>query len=608
MAYKKDSVTNDDIGQLVRMMETNYVQGTTSQSKHVQFSMYEDIQRIDAYLNSKHISGDEDSQEREKPFFNIVTAACNIWYRATDLDRKNIKIKPTKAKDTVNSYLATLKVQDWMRRERFGSFLNEWGRVLSRYGSAVVKFVDKGDTLYPSVVPWQRLIVDPVDFDANWKIELLELTEGQLYERIKSHKYDADMVEKLCDARKARELVDGHDVDTKSEYIKLYEAHGFDRKSMLTGKPKDDDTFIQQMHVISYVASKEEGKFDDFTLVSGQEKKDPYMITHLIKEDGQTLSMGAVKHLFEAQWMMNHTMKAIKDQLDLASKLIFQTSDGNFVGQNALSAIQNGDILIHKVNEPLTQVANTSHDITALQNMGTQWKALSNEITGISESMLGNTPPSGTAWRQVETLLQQNASLFELMTENKANHVEDMFRTYVIPFVKKQLDTADEVSATLDDNGITQIDSMYIKSKATKKVNAQILDAVLNDNQTPTELDKQMMLGAAQNDVQSELSTLGGNRFYKPDEINWKQQLKDLEWELVVDITGEAETSKEDLATLTTVFSTIADPMKQAVLKTQEGKFLFNKILSITGAVSPIEMNSTPSPIQPPAPVPQAPV
>lgn len=596
MAYKKDSITNDNIGELIRSMETNYVNGTTSQSKYVQLSMYEDIQKIDAYLNSKHISGDKDSKDRDKPFFNIVTAAANIWYRATDVDRRFIKIRPSKEKDVVNAFFCTAKIQDWMRSEKYGAFLNEWGRVLSRYGSAVVKHVEKDGRLIPSVVPWQRLIVDPIDFDANPKIELLELTEAQLYQR---EGYNIDMVEKLCDAKKARELVDGHNVDNRSEYIKLYEIHGILPKSYLTGKDKDDDTFVQQMHVISFVASKEEGKFDDFTLVSGQEAKDPYMITHLIKEDGQTLSIGAVKHLFDSQWMMNHTVKAIKDQLDLASKLIFQTSDGNFVGQNALNAIETGDILVHKINEPITKVANDSHDITALQNFGAQWKALSNELTGISESMLGNTAPSGTAWRQVETLLQQNESLFELMTENKGLYIEDMFRTYVIPFIKKNLNDSEEIATVLEDNNISKIDSKFIKNRATKKVNQHIKDVLLKGDTISPETLPPMMNDVASS-IQSSLSEQGNTRFLKPDEgIDWKAQFKDLEWDLIVDATGEPETTKEDMATLSTVFQTIADPAKQAVLSTPEGKMLFNKILSLTGAVSPLAVNSIPSPIQP---------
>jgi hypothetical protein len=78
------------------------------------------------------------------------------------------------------------------------------------------------------------------------------------------------------------------------------------------------------------------------------------------------------------------------------------------------------------------------------------WKSLGSEIAGISESMLGNTAPSGTAWRQVEALLQESHSLFELMTENKGLDIEKMLRKYVIPFLKKKLDTKEEIVATLE--------------------------------------------------------------------------------------------------------------------------------------------------------------
>ena len=93
--------------------------------------------------------------------------------------------------------------------------------------------------------------------------------------------------------------------------------------------------------------------------------------------------------------MVNHTAKAIKDQLDLASKLIFQTSDNNFVGQNALLAIENGDIMTHAVNQPLTTIPNTSHDITSLQSFQQSWKALAQDITSTPDAISGTTMPSG---------------------------------------------------------------------------------------------------------------------------------------------------------------------------------------------------------------------
>lgn len=586
----------NEIASLVRKLEQDYTSGTTQISKYVDFSLHENIEKIDAYLNSKHTSGNTDSKGREKPFFNIVTAAVNIWYRATDIDRKDIRIKPTKSQDTIGALLANVHLQDWMRKSKFGKFLNDWGLCLARYGSAVIKFVESDGLLNVKVIPWNRLIVDAVDFDANPKIEKLYFTPAQLKQQTS---YDQKVIEGLLEAHTTRKTMGGSNKDTNNEFIEVYEVHGLLPLEYLTGKEKDSDTYVQQMHVISFMASKAKGKFDDFTLYKGKEAKDPYMITHLIPEDGRSMAIGAVEHLFEAQWMTNHSVKAIKDQLDLASKLIFQTSDSNFVGLNALNSIDTGDILIHGDNKPLTQIANNSHDITSLQSFASQWKSLGNEITGISESMLGNNPPSGTAWRQTEALLQESHSLFEIMMENKGLDIEEMLREYVIPFLKKKMNTKDEVVATLADYDIRRIEGIYIKNQAIRQANNIVKEQILNG-----EIAQPQDLTQIEADIQNQLNQFGNNRFFKPSELDdktWKEVFKDLEWDVEVEVTGENSNKQVALTTLTTVFKTIASLAGRPM--SPDEKLVFNKILQETGVISPLEMSQTTPPTQPMNPV-----
>ncbi len=588
-------IEQNDVGELVRKMETDYTSGTGVQmSKYVNIDMYEDLNTIDAYANSKHISGEYDSLGRERPFFNIVTAAINIWYRATIIKLNKIRLRSTKSKDTIDAFLGNIHLQDWFRRDRFATFLSQWGRSLAKYGSAISKFVEKDGKLHAASMAWSKMIVDPVDFENNPQIEVLELTEAQLYA---NKAYDTEMIEKLCNALTTRTTVDGQQIDHKPNYIKLYEVHMNNKLSYLTGKPEDDDTFVQQMHVISFVASKEKGKFDDFTLYKGREAQSPYILTHLIPEEGQTLSIGAVKHLFQAQWMMNHTMKSIKDQLDLASKIIYQTSDGNFVGQNAISAIENGDILIHATNAPLTQLNNGSHDISSLQNFGNAWKALSNEIVGISESMLGNNAPSGTAWRQVETLLQQNQSLFEVMRENKKNAIEEMHRRFILPYLKKKMDTTKEIAATLESHDIEKLDQRYMKNQATLEVNKAIIDAVLEDRIGPDMLEEANQLNARlQKGLQEALKAQGNNRYFVPSEESdktWKQQFKDFEMELEVDAKDEPA-NNDAVTTITTVLKLIMQAQGRDL--SDDEKMLINKALELVGTVSALELKTLSGP------------
>lgn len=575
----------DDVPQLVEKLESDFTSGNGVQmSEYVHIDAKENIDRIYAYLNSKHISGSTDALGREKPFFNIVLAARNIWYRATDIDRKHIFAKPTKTADVIGAFLLSVKLQEWMRKEHFGQFLNQWGLVQSGFNSCVVKFVEQDNRLIPSVVPWSRLIFDQVDFDNNPVIEVLELTKAQMLER-----FDKDKVEALESAHKARETLDGQRKDNKPGYYKVYEVHGLFPLSFLTGKEKDEDTFVQQMHAISLVANKKTRKNDSYTLYSGREKQSPYMLTALLPSDDGSVSFdGAVKNLFDAQWMQNHTAKAIKDQLDLASKLIFQTADDRFLGQNALYAIETGDILIHSDGKPLTQVANNSHDVASLINYGQSWKTLANEINGISEAMMGINPPSGSAWRQTEAMLQESHNLFQQMKENRGLDIERMMRQFVFPYLKKQMKDSKEVVADLDTYGIQQIEKKYIKNAGKKLQIEQAKKSLLSG-----QIAEMMPTEDAEMQAQSNLLEQGQYRFFKPSDIptkTWKDIFKDIEWEAEVDVTGENTDKQAVYTTLNTALQVSANPNFQT---NPTAQMIVGKLLMESSVISPLEWAQT---------------
>jgi hypothetical protein len=585
----------EKIPDLVRRLESDYTSSTQKHSKYVEGSMYEDVEKTDAYYNSVHTSGSTDALGRDKPFFNIVVAAVNIWFRATDIDRKHVNIIAKKSKHKVLAFLAQVLLHDWMKKANFGKFLNDWGRTLAKYGSAVVEVVDKGDELSINVVDWHRFICDPIDFANNPKIKKMEMTLAQLRE---NEAYDIEVIESLENSRATRKNLDGINKDNKADFITVYEVHGKFPLSLLTEDEKDNNTYVQQMHTICFDTVKKgrRSEYQDYCLYKGKEKQDPFVLTHLIEERGKTLSMGAVKLLFEAQWMVNHSIKAIKDHLDLASKLIFQTSDTNFVGKNALSNIETGDILVHSVNQPLTQMNNSSHDITSLQNFATQWRTVAQEQTSTPDALIGSTMPSGTAWRQVEALQQEAHSLFEVMTENKGLHLEDIMRRFVIPFLKRKIDTTEEVSALLSQEQIRWIDSVYVPNRAIKESNVAIVDQII-EGQTVTPEMQVSDIQARMQEIQQSLAPLGNQRFFKPDEIDtktWKEALKDFEWEVEVEVTNENKDKQAILTTLSTIFMTIG--RNPAILNDPKASFIFNKILEQSNTVSPLELAQVSAP------------
>jgi len=573
---------------IVRKQEQDYINSDTQISEHVQFSPKENIDKIEAYLNSKHVSGEKDSLGRDKPFFNIVTAASNVWYRATDIDRSNIRIKSTKSSAHTTAMLANAKSKEWMRKANFGVWLNDWGLTMARYGSAVSKFVEQDGKLIAKVVPWNRLIVDAIDFDNNPVIEKHYWTPAQLR---KNKLFEADQVESLIEhAKKARETVGGDKSDNKNDYIEVYELHGELPKSLLTGKESDEEIYVQQVHICAFDTT-EDGDYLDFTLYKGQEKN-PYHIAHLIKQDGRVMSIGAVEHLFEAQWMVNHNEKAIKDHLELASKMVFQTSDPAYQGKNT-GDLDNGTILYHEMNQPLTQLANTSHDIGSLQNSKVDWQNQGNDIVSTPDAARGVTPPSGTALGTVQITTAQGLSLFELMAENKGLALEEIWREFVIPNIKKQLDTKEEIVATLDNMSIKQIDSLYIPNEAKKRFNEMAVEKVIKAletddmSQVPAAYDPR----TAEREVAGEMKSLGNNRYFAPDELSqktWKEIFDGFEWDVEIEVTNEQSDKQAILSNLNDTLGKLAQ-----LGDIENARLVLAKILEETDIFSPMELTTT---------------
>lgn len=604
---------SESVGELVRRSETEYIRGGTHISKYVNFSMLETIDTITAYLNSKHTTGETDSLGRDKPFFNITVAAANIWFRATDIDTADIKIRATKSKDWLDAFLATVHVQEWMRRESFAVFLNEWGRVLSRYGSAVTKFVENRSGLHISVIPWSTLIVDSVDFEGNPKIEVLELTEAQLWGRVATNGYDADQVKNLCAAAKPRETLEKRRKDNRTGYIKVYEVHGnlsmsqYKKAKGIEPVEADDTIYFQQMQVLSFVGTKSgrETTYQDFTLYAGRERQNNYLITHLIKEDGRTLAIGAPEYLFQSQWMANHAKKTEKDALDIASRLIFQSADSRFVGKNVLDNIESGDILIYGMgnNMAVTKVEMSKPEISQMDNFALSWIANAKDVSGTPDALRGtSTGNSAEAFRAQAFQAQQAQSLFQLMTENKGLAIIDMMRTWILPYIRRtQLSNSDEIAATLTDYDIKRIDSAYIKNAVIQMTNKQTLDLIgknikrIKAGQPIQPIDQQGMMDQNTSSLTTAMGNLGGQRFFKPSDLDdkeWGEQLADLEWELDIDVTGESEDVASMLTALNNSLALVVNP---GFANNPRAQAIVGRVLELTGAMSPIEYNSIPS-------------
>ncbi len=608
------------VGEIVRKAETDWRTGTVQKSKYVKFNPLDTLNKIDAYLNSTHTTGAYDSRGRKKPFFNIVTAQANIWQRATDIDTSKIKFRGDNSKAWLNAILAKIFVRRWMRKAKFPQVLNEWGRVLARYGSGIVEIVESDRNLSISVLSWFSTIIDAREFDPNPKIKVLELTEAQLRERVSTRGYNKDAVKALIEkgADATRHIMEGTQTDTKPGYYRLYEVHAnLSREQLKVARGKQDDVkepdkyaFLPQLHVLSMVGEKKsEGtEWKDFTLYAGVLKKGVHRLTHLIKEDDRTISIGSVENQFMAQWMTNESVKAEKDAIEIASRLALQTADESLTGQNVLDDFMSGDIFVHRMNMPLTKVDLSKPDIQSIGMQREAWRGLGREINGISEAMLGIQPKAGTPAAQTAMMLRENYSLFELMTENKGLDVIDWMREDILPFIQRtELAHSDEIGEALEDEDIARIDAAFLKSEAIKRTNSDVLKSIsanldrIQEGKGALPIDVGGMLQQHTSSIQDSLNMMGNTRYFKPSELTdaqWAKQLEGFGWDMEIDVTGEETDTAEAYGAMADSLALIMNPMYAT---NEDAKAVVRKMLALKGGISPLTMNARSSAAPTPA-------
>jgi len=548
--------------------------------KYATHNHAEKIATIQAYMNSQHISGKYDSKEREKPFFNIVTQAVNVWYKATDIDRKQIKFRPTKASQRIKTFIATIRLRNWMRENDFGLWLNKWGYTLAAFGSAVTKFVEKGGKLIPTVISWDRMICDPVEFNASPIVEKIYYTLDEL----RNSNYDSKAVDSvLASIEKGgdtRTTLSDEPVDMSDEYIGVYELHGELPLYYLTDKDKDKKIYQQQMHTVFIHKGKTKKENTEITLYRGKEKNNPYYLSDLIGQDCRTLSIGAVESLLDPQWMVNNSMKAAKDQLELASKTLLQTSDAQFTGRNVIKDVDTGDILVTDDQKPLVPINTQASAVPFLMEYMKQWYEVGKDISGASESMTGQNMPAGTPYRLGAILNIESHNLFEIMKQSKGLHLEKMLRKYVLPYFKKTLNSIDEVVVSLEGEELEQFDKLALPAQLAIELQNRL---GTGEGNLPDFEDMNSI-------IQEKNVLMGDKRALKlgKNASTWKEYFSDLDLDAIeVEITGENRNKAEAFSIMNGILQLLIQSPN--ALDNPNVRKLLSKIMDEAGYVLPFE-------------------
>jgi hypothetical protein len=262
---------------------------------------------------------------------------------------------------------------------------------------------------------------------------------------------------------------------------------------------KDGKNYVTQLQIIAFY-SKQDGGREGVTLFCGKEKKSPFKFILRDPIHGRALGFGGVEELTESQVWTNYSQIRFRELLDATAKTIFQTTDQTFFAKRRLSDMANMEVATLEEGKTLSQVDTFPRNIQLFEKYTQEWEAHAQMTGAANDTIMGETPASGTPFKLQELITKEAHSLHEYRRGKFAKDIEEIYRDWIIPHIVSKINQGHEFLAELSleemqyvaDNLITKkVNGLKIQKMATNEVlyeeeietyKQQLRDEFMKDN------------------------------------------------------------------------------------------------------------------------------
>jgi hypothetical protein len=457
------------------------------------------------------------------------------------------------------------------------------GQTRAKYGGVLVKKIEQDGDLRLHVMAWRDMVTDQVDIRSGVKIFRDYYTPADLKKMTPKWKNVNDAI---AAAKKSKEATpnDGTKNETPGAYVPVYFVDGVLPTCYLRGtseKYGDDYGSEDEYERLTFVVVLDESdkeKTSGATLYAGRMDEDPYKYLEYEKVPGRGLGIGVVEDLFEAQVWTNYTAKQKKDMLDLAGKILFQTSDTSIAAKNVLTDLEVGEVITTAPNMPITQVNNVPIAYQAIKDLGEDWDKQGERVSSTFNAMTGEDTPATQPWSTTSLLNQQAGSTFEYRREEAGEFLREIFMDWVLPFLVKQIKKDKELTATLEPEELELVSDAIANHEALSFAKEQVLAGNL-----VTQQDVDAVKAAAR-ESSMKLRRKGFKDF---------ADIFD-EYAALVDVitTGEQKNKVAVMQTIDSAFKFIASMQlpdgRNLVLEDGPMRKLFLQLMEATNVISPL--------------------
>lgn len=560
-----------NIKQELEIIKTNYDK-TIDLVDGLKFSQKKQVRTIEFYNNSKYLNGQLDELGREKPFFNILNAICDVENSAKDIDTKDIQITSDDANHYLESWLLSKDIYVWMKETNFAKTLNDMRDAHTRYGSLLVKKVMKDKELTLELPEWKNTLTDQVN-----------IIKGAIVE---THWMTANEISKMTEWKNVDKVIEKLKNSGSSKRIPIYEIRGEFSKATYKDTQsekyttKDEKEFSYQLY---YVAGNpvESGKTDSYEtyekLYCEDDTEKVYKYLARKPKAGRSFGVGVMEEGEEAQVWTNDAVLKQARAMEYTTKVIGQTASKKLKGRNLLTETDDGTILETEENKPITALnLLPSGGLKQYNDLIVQWYDQLQKTTSAYAAQRGETPPSGTPFRLQATVLQQSNSVFKTLQQEMGIFITEIIEDWVMPYLATKLNQEHILAYDFSPEELKEIDNKFTAKEANQRAINEIIAGRM--------VTQEQYDGWIEN-YDEFIKQTKSQRFIEIP----KDFYKNLKAKVTVNITGEQRNKAATLESLNNILVTYAS--NPALSTDPVASQLLTKIIELSGAgISPVSI------------------
>lgn len=529
--------------------DSDNVKFLQEEGKGYMFSQKDTLNLIDLYDNSKFEKGARDSEGQEKVFLNIGNFRRKVAAKQIRLGVKDYVFIPDDYDSIWKAWFMARQFKVWSRENNQGELINELEENFPKYGTIVTKKVGK---------KVERVNLKTLINTQDAKSLKQAATTGGYV--IESHDYSKSELKKFKDWQT-------EDLDIKSGQKKtVYERYALTPRWVIDefeGKTTQDEDEVLVMAVLTAEVNKKKDAVGHILYIQEISEDDfPYEEEHWDKQDGRWLGIGEIENQFENQFAKNLSFNLRRRSLLWAAKKIFQSPD-EAIQRNLVKDVKDGQVLHIMPNGNITLVDTASQHLADFNTFDTTIEENANQKSFTFEVATGESLPSGTPFRLGVILSNAVSSHFEAMREKLGLFLIRSYYNQIIPIFKKET-KEHTISVAGSEEGISHLKKAILQHFVWDKFKEQLLAGQIPN----VPIIEAEALKHIEN--QQHLFIEVPDKFYD-----------DCKFHMELEITGQAIDTKQEIETLTNIFTTItSNPM---ALQNPQLMRLLEIIVSKTG-------------------------